>query len=79
LMAMAHQRRQLGVVVALQSGVRIALHQRRVAGVEVFARAQIADQVRGGGAKGIVARLEARRSGIGRYLQRGVFGLVCRR
>ena len=60
LMAVAHLRCQFGVFVALQFAVGVVLHQRGIGGVKILARAEVANQVRGGRAEGIMAIVEAR-------------------
>ena len=60
LMPVAHQRRQLRILIALQLGVGIVLHQRSVGGVKILARAQVAQQVRRRRAERIVPAVEAR-------------------
>jgi hypothetical protein len=61
-MAIAHQRHQLGILVALQPRIGIVLHQRGVRRVEILAGAQVAQKMRGRRAERIMARVQARTS-----------------
>ena len=72
VMAVADERRQFGVLVALQAAIGVVLDQRCVGGVKVFAGAQIARQVRGGGAERVVAAVEAAGGRVERNAQRVV-------
>ena len=71
-MAVANQRRQFGILIALQAAIGVVLHQRRVARVEILAGAQIAREVRGGGAERVVAAVEAAGGVIERDAERRV-------
>ena len=74
LVAVADQGRELGVLVAAQLLVGIVLDQGGVGRVEVLAGAQVADQVRGGGAERVVARFEAGAGAVERDAERFVLG-----
>ena len=72
VMPVADERRQFGVLVALQPAIGVVLHQRCVAGVKILAGAQVARQVRGGGAERVVAAVEAAGGRLERDAERGV-------
>ena len=73
-MAVADQRREFGVLVALQLRDWNRAPPASVGGVEILAGAQVADQVRGGGAERIVAAVEAGAGAVERDAERFVFG-----
>src|SRR5437868_170245 len=60
-MAHADNRREVAVIgITLQARIGIMLNQRRIGGMEFFAGAQIAEQMRGRGPKRIKTAIETR-------------------
>jgi hypothetical protein len=58
MMPVADERRQFAILVPLQPAIGVVLHQGRVAGVKILAGTQIAGQVDGGRAEGVVTAVE---------------------